>query len=267
MSTRVGYGTDTGVCDYMQKSTSADDPDNPEAVKGCSGLMLFHALHSWLGVMLVNSEWESATGLWFIKVVKQSMHDWKLPLTFASVLFLVNEVLFSTAIYALDMQDHCYKCRTVDKETCEPGAQVYCRDGYMAQLVTAFYFSLMTFSGVGYGDVTPFTDWGKAFSPILMTLGTSSFETVRKLLNANTAEDQEWLLRDDQFAAISAFHKTMDKCWINFRDLQVFEPKADDNKNSTWHYTKSSLPYKPSNNLWTKNFYGKSANKYKKSNT
>lgn len=57
--------------------------------------------------------------------------------------------------------------------------------GFIYDVFDAMYMCAMSFSSVGYGDLSPATDWGKILSPIMMQLGTKFFNNVGAAIAEN----------------------------------------------------------------------------------
>lgn len=158
MSTQVGYGSNVPY-DCMKR--------------GCEGLKLFHALHSWVGVVMVNGQWNEGVNLWLYHVYKAAEQKWHIPKRFVAVIFLLLQLAASTAVYAADFWDGEGRKNT-----------------YSSYLLNALYMNLMSFSTVGYGDVSPQSDWGKVISPINLQLGTRFFSALGEVVGASTPSDE-----------------------------------------------------------------------------
>merc|ERR1719221_1705897 len=63
MSTTVGYGSTSFGSEPTRKS----------------GLKLWHSLHSWMGVVMVNSQWDTAIDAWFWGILETCHKEWKVP--------------------------------------------------------------------------------------------------------------------------------------------------------------------------------------------
>eukprot|EP00420_Gonyaulax_spinifera_P028785 CAMPEP_0197920342 /NCGR_PEP_ID=MMETSP1439-20131203/88792_1 /TAXON_ID=66791 /ORGANISM="Gonyaulax spinifera, Strain CCMP409" /LENGTH=494 /DNA_ID=CAMNT_0043542541 /DNA_START=196 /DNA_END=1679 /DNA_ORIENTATION=- len=149
-----------------------------EKDQDCDGLMLFHSFHSWVGVILVNSQWDAATQMWLLEVVKAAAEHWKVPLAFVDTIFLVLELFISTAVYRVDFIDHCNQGYKVNGKYPEP----WCKT---SQWMNALYMNIVTFSSMGYGDFSPNTNWGKALSPIMMQVGTNFFNDMAAMVGGD----------------------------------------------------------------------------------
>lgn len=178
--------------DDFTKEYAADSPDFEQLVQvveyvkyyliaqkekdqDCDGLMLFHSFHSWVGVILVNSQWDQATQMWLLDVVKAAADHWKVPLAFVDTIFLVLELFISTAVYRVDFIDYCNQGYKLKGDFPAP----WCKT---SQWMNALYMNIVTFSSMGYGDFSPNTNWGKALSPIMMQVGTNFFNDMATMV-------------------------------------------------------------------------------------
>eukprot|EP00420_Gonyaulax_spinifera_P038852 CAMPEP_0197886792 /NCGR_PEP_ID=MMETSP1439-20131203/17712_1 /TAXON_ID=66791 /ORGANISM="Gonyaulax spinifera, Strain CCMP409" /LENGTH=350 /DNA_ID=CAMNT_0043506603 /DNA_START=47 /DNA_END=1096 /DNA_ORIENTATION=- len=161
MSTQVGYGSNV--------------PYDCSA-RGCNGLKLFHSLHSWVGVVMVNNQWNEGVNQWLYNVYNAAETKWHIPKKFVAVIFLLLQLAASTVVYAADAWDGQGRKNT-----------------YPSYLMNALYMNLMSFSTVGYGDVHPYSDWGKVLTPVNLQLGTRLFSSLGEVAGATTQQDEKKL--------------------------------------------------------------------------
>lgn len=206
MSTTVGYG-DTGGYDptvgdknpcafktakYDKKNETPEVYNETLVNKHSCGMYeLFHSFHSWVGVMLVNTQWDTATSLWLYSILEKSNKVWHVPRKFIAVIFLLLELSLSTLVYAYDDREKCKKDPT--NEWCST------ENPKFKSMMNALYMNIMSFSSVGYGDLAPNTGWGKTLSPMLMQLGTNFFNTLADVVSRPESDPWEEPNAGDEF--------------------------------------------------------------------
>lgn len=119
----------------------------------------------------------------------------------ASVGILLIEVLVWTLIYAEDSRENADGVAEPDRK-------------YVKRISDTFYMIMMTFSTVGYGDIAPATQWGKALSPMMISHGTNAFENAAKRM---LLPPVRLLDKYTQFSGVASDADKMDNGDMTFR--------------------------------------------------